>query len=365
MADNTMLQYKCPCCGGSIEFDSGTQKLHCPYCDTEFDVDTLRGFDKGLKSTADNTPEWESYGEDSGNGNWREGETDSMVSYICKSCGGEIIGDSNTAATMCPFCGNNVIITQKFNGLLRPDYLIPFKIDKEGAKTALKNFMKGKKLLPDLFTSENRIDSIQGIYVPFWLFDADVDAQLSFRATRVTCWSDRDYNYTKTDHYQLLRSGNISFERVPVDGSKKMDDTYIEALEPYNYADLKEFATPYLAGYFADKYDVDADASTPRANERIKNSTASMFASTVTGYSTCTPTGSNINLSNRNIRYALLPVWLLNTKYHDETYTFAMNGQTGKFIGKLPVDRAKYWKYWGIVFGAAALIGTLLLFLMF
>lgn len=364
MADDKILQYKCPCCGGTIEFDSKLQKLRCPYCDTEFDADTLRGFDDGLKSTADNTPEWDPYGEDSGNGNWREGETDGMVSYVCKSCGGEVIGDKNTAATVCPFCGNNVIVTQQFSGTLRPDYVIPFKIDKEGAKTALKNFMKGKKLLPDSFTDENRIDSIQGIYVPFWLFDADADASLSFRATQVSCWSDSNYDYTRTSYYQVLRAGKIAFDRVPVDGSKKMDDTYMEAIEPYNHADLEDFGTPYLAGYLADRYDVDADASTPRANERIKNSTAAAFRATVHGYASCTPTGSNINLSNRNIRYALLPVWLLNTKYRDEMYTFAMNGQTGKFIGKLPVDRSKYWKYWGIVFGIAAAIGIALAFLL-
>ena len=356
MADNTILQYKCPCCGGAIEFDSQLQKLRCPYCDTEFDADTLRGFDEGLKSTADHDPEWDSYNSDSGSGDWREGETDGMVSYICQSCGGEIIGDANTAATFCPFCGNTVIVMQKFSGALRPDYVIPFKIDKEGAKTALKNFMKGKKLLPDSFTSENRIDSIQGIYVPFWLFDADADASMSFRATRLSHWSDSKYNYTRTSYFQVLRAGNISFDKVPVDGSKKMDDTYMEALEPYDYSQMVEFGTPYLAGYFSDRYDVDADASTPRANERIKNSTVSAFTSTVKGYASCTPVSTNINLTGKKISYALLPVWLLNTKYNDQTYTFAMNGQTGKFIGKLPVDRKKYWKYWGIVAAITAAV---------
>lgn len=365
MADNdNMLQYKCPCCGGSIEFDSSLQKLRCPYCDTEFDVDTLRDFDSASRSTADNDPNWESYGAESGSGGWQDGETDNMVSYICRSCGGEVVGDANTAATICPFCGSNVIVTQKFAGELRPDYVIPFKIDKEGAKAALKKFMSGKKLLPDSFTDENRIDSIQGIYVPFWLYDADVDASMSFKATRLSHWSDSSYHYTRTSHFQVLRGGRIAFDRVPVDGSKKMDDTYMEALEPYNYSDMVDFATPYLAGYFADKYDVDANTGAPRANERIKNSTAEAFRNTVKGYSSCVTTGTNISLSNQNIKYALLPVWILNTKYKDEMYSFAMNGQTGKFIGKLPVDRAKYWKYWGIVFGATALIGTIISFLL-
>lgn len=364
MADSTMLQYKCPCCGGAIEFDSKLQKLRCPYCDTEFEAETLREFDENQRATEDNSPDWGQYGADSGNGSWDAGETDNMVSYICASCGGEVIGDTNTAATVCPFCGNNVIVTQKFSGALRPDYVIPFKIDKEGAKEALKNFMKGKKLLPDSFRSENRIDSIQGVYVPFWLFNADADASMSFRATRVSHWSDSSYHYTRTSHFQVVRSGSLGFDRVPVDGSKKMDDTYMEALEPFDYSELTDFGTQYLAGYFADKYDVGAEESSARANERIKKSTAAALTATVKGYASCIPQSTNIKLRDQSIRYALLPVWLLNTEYRGKLYTFAMNGQTGRFIGSLPVDRRKYWKYWGIVSAVAALIGTLLVFLL-
>ena len=100
------------------------------------------------------------------------------------------------------------------------------------------------------------------------------------------------------------------------------------------------FQTAYLAGYMADKYDVTAEQSIDRANERVKHSTEQAFADTIKGYTTVVPENSSIQLKNGKARYALYPVWILNTIWNDEKYTFAMNGQTGKFVGNLPVDKA-------------------------
>ena len=108
---------------------------------------------------------------------WQEGEADGLRSYVCKSCGGEIVGDENTAATSCPFCGNPVVMMGQFSGALKPDLVIPFKLDKKAAKEGLKKHLTGKRFLPKIFKDQNHIDEIKGIYVPFWLFDTDVDAQ--------------------------------------------------------------------------------------------------------------------------------------------------------------------------------------------
>ena len=266
-------------------------------------------------------------------------------------------------ATSCPYCGNPVVVVDSFDGMLRPDYVIPFKLDKNAAKAALENHVKGKVLLPKLFKSKNRIDSITGIYVPFWLFDCDTDANIRYKATRISSWSDSRYNYTKTDHFSLLRSGSMGFDKVPVDGSTKMDDTFMEAIEPFDYSQTVDFQTAYLAGYLADKYDVDANASIPRVNERIKASTVSAFQSTTMGYATCVPEDVNVRIKQGAIGYALLPVWMLNTEYMGKTYSFAMNGQTGKLIGDLPCDRAKFWGIFGGVFALAATIASLFFFL--
>jgi len=214
--------------------------------------------------------------------------------------------------------------------------------------------MKGKRLLPNLFRSENRISEVKGVYVPFWLFDADADAHIRYHATRIRTWSDRDYDYTETQHYAILRSGDLSFTHVPVDGSSRMPDDLMESIEPFDFSSAVDFQTAYLSGYLADRYDVNADDSIGRANERVKKSTESVFASTVVGYHTVVPENTSVRLANGRVRYALYPVWLLNTVWNGKTFSFAMNGQTGKFVGDLPVDKGKKWRWFGLVSGIAA-----------
>jgi DNA-directed RNA polymerase subunit RPC12/RpoP len=346
-----LMEYKCPACGGAIEFDSSIQKMKCPFCDTEFAMETLKELEEEIKNEPPETMEW----EESAGSEWQEGETDGMKVYVCKSCGGEIIGDENTAATSCLFCGNPVIITNQFAGTLRPDLVIPFKFDKKMAKEKLMKHLKGKRLLPKVFKEENRIDEIKGIYVPFWLFDTDVDADIHYNATKTRSWSDDDYKYMETSYYEISRGGRIGFEQVPVDGSSKMADDLMESIEPFNYTDAVDFQTAYLAGYLADKYDVTAEESIARANKRVKRSTEEAFRKTVRGYANVTTKDSNIRLSNGSSKYALCPVWLLNTTWHEKDYVFAMNGQTGKFVGDLPVDKGAYRRWFAalsVVFGA-------------
>lgn len=346
-----LLEYKCPACGGAINFDSNLQKMKCPFCDTEFDMETLKAYDEGLKNDQPDEMVWET----SPGSQWDENEASGFNAYICKSCGGEIVADENTAATSCPFCNNPVVMMGKLSGILRPDYVIPFKLDKKAAKEGLMKHLQGKRLLPKIFKDQNRIEEIKGIYIPFWLFNADTDANIRYKATKVRTWSDSNYDYIQTSFFSVWRGGSLRFERVPVDGSTKMPDDLMESIEPYNFNEAVDFQTAYLAGYLADKYDVNADESIARANERIKHSTEQIFASTVHGYSTVIPESSNIRFRNGLVRYALYPVWLLNTVWNNKKYTFAMNGQTGKFVGDLPMDKAAYWKWFGgltAVFGA-------------
>ncbi|MBQ3489525.1 MAG: hypothetical protein IJA86_02920 [Clostridia bacterium] len=348
---SVLQEYKCPCCGGGIQFDSSSQKMKCPYCDTEFDPETLESYNETLHDEAESDYSWET----EAGGAWQEGETDGLRTYVCNSCGGQIVGDETTGATFCPFCGNPVVMAGQFSGALKPDYVIPFKLDKKAALEALEKHCKGKKLLPKIFKDENHIDKIQGIYVPFWLFDTDVDANIRYKATRVRHWSDSDYDYTETRHYAIKRAGNVGFSQVPVDGSEKMADDLMESIEPFDFSEAIDFKTAYLSGFFADKYDVDADQSVKRANERIKRSTEDVFASTVSGYTTVVPEHTDIRLHNGKAKYALYPVWILTTNWEGKNYTFAMNGQTGKFVGDLPLDKSAYFKW---LFGLTGIVGA-------
>ena len=353
-----LLEYKCPCCGGTIVFDSALQKMKCEYCDTEFDVETLKSYDDELKREQPDEMEWDS----PAGSEWQEGETDGMRVYVCESCGGEIVGDENLGASKCPYCDNPVVMKGQFSGELKPDYVIPFKLDKKAATEGLKKHLQGKPLLPKVFKDQNHIDEVKGVYVPFWLFDADAKASIRYRATQNRYWSDKDYDYTETSFFMVWRGGNIGFERVPADGSSKMADDLMESIEPYNFDEAVDFQTAYLAGYLADKYDVTAEENIERANQRIKQSTENAFASTVSGYSTVLPEYSNVSLTQGKVSYALYPVWLLNTTWNGNKYTFAMNGQTGKFVGDLPVDNSAYFKW---LFSIAGIVGAVVFIILF
>lgn len=351
-------EYKCPCCGGAIAFDSTIQKMKCPYCDTKFDMETLASYDSELKNVQKDDMKWQT----TSGGEWQDGETSGLRSYVCKSCGGEIACDENTAATSCPFCGNPVVMMGQFSGELKPDLVIPFKLDKKAAKEALQKHYEGKRLLPKVFKDENHIDEVKGVYVPFWLFDAGADVNMRYKATKVRTWSDSKYDYTETRFFSVTREGSLRFAKIPADASTKMPDDVMDSLEPFDLSKAEKFQTAYLAGYLADKYDVDAKKCEKRVNALIKKSTQKAFDATVKGYTTVTKEDGSIRLKNRKVKYALFPVWILNTTWNGQNYLFAMNGQTGKMVGDLPLDKAAYKKW---LFGLTGAIGGVLYALLF
>ena len=275
-----LREYKCPACGGAMEFDSGSQKMKCPFCDTEVSIEE---FEQEQKKNPEET-RWEA-----GNGaQWKEDEISGMAVYSCQSCGGEITADKTTGATTCPFCGNRVVLKGQFEGELRPDYIIPFKLDKKAAKAAYYKHLEKKSFLPKVFSFENHIDEIVGVYVPFWLFDVDAQAYMTYNAERIRTWRQGNKEHTEHEYYHVDRAGGIEFEHVPTDCSRKMDDALMEAIEPYDFKDAVPFQTPYLAGYVADRYDVNMEECMERATTRIRQSAEDALRETVKGYQTVT-----------------------------------------------------------------------------
>ena len=359
MADS--MTYKCPCCGAGLDFHGASGKMKCAYCDSEIDVEELKQGSE-FENKGDRFDSFEFNGEERV---WDESETDGYEVKTCSSCGGQLITDGNTAATRCVYCGNPTLITERLTGVFRPDYVIPFKLNKNDAKKALKEYYKNKYLLPSLFKDENKISEISGVYVPFWLYDCKTDSSFTYRATRVHTWSDSRYIYTKTDYFRLYRDGLLDFMNIPADASKKMDDTVMESIEPFDYSELKEFDGAYLSGFLADKYDEHPDDCEDRVRQRIFNSIDSSFRNTAIGYSTVTKESTDVRYNEKNVKYALLPVWMLVTKYKDKNYTFAMNGQTGKLVGQLPVDYGKFAAIAGGIAAAVTVVCSLIgLFLM-
>lgn len=291
-------------------------------------------------------------------------EAEEMKAYICPSCGAELICDASTAATSCPYCGNPTVVPGQFAGALKPDFVIPFKLSKDDAINALKEHYKGKPLLPKAFTKENHINEIKGVYVPFWLFDGEAEGGARYETTRTRVYRLGDEEITETRHYDVYRAGRVRFEKIPVDASSKMPDEHMDSIEPYDYSELVPFSTAYLPGFLADKYDVSVDDSRKRADLRCENSLHAALRDTVQGYDSCVRVSDSSRLRRGKVHYALMPVWMLNTKWHGKDYLFAMNGQTGKMVGDLPMSWGKFWGMFAAISVPLGVIGSLISLLM-
>lgn len=365
-----ITNYKCPRCTGPVHYNGATNRLVCDFCDGSFTVEEMEALygklDQPIAEPAqqpEKEPEVLTEEMLDGSGTWDVAfagaewgkESQQLQVMTCSSCGAELIREATNVAAICPYCGNSQVAAAELSGSKKPDLIIPFKLDKDAAIAALKKHYQGKRLLPREFTAENHIQEIQGVYVPFWLFDASVEVDATYKASRDMVHQTPTETITDTDHFIVQRSGTVDFKMVPVDGAGKMPDGYMDSIEPYDYSGLRPFAMSYLPGYLADKYDIAAEDCVKRADDRCRRSALDAVQRTVDGYNTVIPMEQNVQIHPGDVKYAMLPVWLLSTKYQDKNYLFAMNGQTGKIVGNLPVDTQKLWLWRLGAFAAATL----------
>ncbi len=326
MADHSVLAYTCPECGGSMVFNPKEGKMQCEYCDSLF---TKEEVEKHFAAKEQKLVDKEAGKE------WGE-EEETMRGYNCSSCGADLIADQNTAVIRCPYCGNQTIAPTQFSGALRPDFVVPFAFDKKQAIEKYKGYYDKRFLLPKDFTVSSKIEEIQGVYVPFWLFSGTADASGKYEAYD----SKTEGNYEIRDYYDSERAGKIGFKHVPADASVRMADDLMDSIEPYNFEALEEFTTAYLPGFLAEKFDVNEEDDKKRAEKRIAESVKEKLHNTIdhNGYNV---KNENVDIHINETHYALLPVWMLTTNWNGKKWTFAMNGQTGKFTGDLPVSGGK------------------------
>lgn len=337
MAKN--ITYKCPTCGGDLAWNANTKSFKCKYCEDEFTNAQLEALGENHIDEEKVEKHRELEGDKSQYRSTDGTENGDLVAYTCSHCGAEIITNRTTAATICVYCQNPVVMSEQVIGDFSPKYVIPFKVDKSKVMDAFKRFAK-KPLTPKDFNPDNVVEKMQGVYVPFWLYSAKASGMLSGEGTTQRHYRNGNNEYSETSYYSFTRRGSVTVDQVPVDASKNIENDAMDSIEPYDYREITEFSPSYLAGFLAERYDLNADECYERAELRIKNTLEEELKRT-TNYESVTVKSFDADVKVNSKDYALLPAWLLYTKYQDKNYLFAMNGQTGKFIGNLPIDKIK------------------------
>ncbi|MDD6616597.1 MAG: hypothetical protein PUF13_10925 [Lachnospiraceae bacterium] len=348
-----LYDFKCPNCGGTVEFDGSLQKMKCPYCESVFKVDDFKKPEEAVEEWTEDTEAKQRESTFDGAWDYREGkswdkrEEQELATYTCQSCGGQVIGEASEGAGRCPYCGNNIVMKSQFRGEFKPDYVIPFTKTKKDAVESLQKYIKKSKFVPMEYKSQRNIQEIRGVYIPFWTYSSTAEFDMTYTAHRVSAiWREGDYQCEKHDAYRVQRQGTIQFEDVPADASSHMPDEMMDRLEPYDMHAAVDFQPAYLAGYLAERYDLKADECVDRANSRMEYTAKAQVSATVDGYHTVTYNNGRFRMNDQKIKYVLMPVWMLSNQWNGETYTFAMNGQTGKVTGRLPVDKGAFRKIW-------------------
>ena len=349
--------YKCPCCGSGLAYSGACGKLECASCGNSYETDAIEAMNAEQTSGG---LEFDRPTE-----TFEAGDAAQMQAYTCESCGAELMTDATTTATECPYCGSPTILPERIEGGVKPELVIPFTVTKEQAQKQFEEYFKGKRLLPNIFlNSRNRIAEMRKLYVPYWLFDCEAGANITYDAQQLRVERSGEWEITRIRHYLVRRSGNMAFDNIPVDGSEKLDNKITESLEPYDLSAAVPFQPAVLAGAMADHADVDADACEKRAKQRVENSVADAMRSTVVGYTSVNVRSQSIASEGSKVTPVLMPVWLITTVKDGKTYTFAINGQTGKLTCDVPADKKKSFAWGGGAFAGVFAVAMLILYLM-
>lgn len=349
------LDNKCPACGAKIEFNPKNQKWDCKYCGSKFTLEEMQKYQNASSKEA-NT-------KNSKKNIKNQEKPNDLDIYHCKNCGAEVMADENTTATFCVYCGSTAILKEKIMEGISPTMIIPFKNVKNDAIEKFKELSKNRPLMPKLFNDPKNIEKISGVYIPFWTYDLMASGKIDFTYDHITTWSDYNYQYTKTDTYLSKRNSSMSFERVLVDGSSRFDDDLMDSLEPFNYDGLVEYNHAYLSGFLAEKYDVDEKEAVERANKRAMNTAIDTTKKSVNDIN-ARVSKNELNIKKLKNDYILLPVWMVNIKYQDKNYTFAMNGQTGKMVGNIPLSMKKTVIYSILIFSIIEIVAFIMLYMV-
>lgn len=327
-----IISFKCPNCDGELIFDPSTQKYKCEYCYSLFsqnELEEMRPTEGSERAAEPREEQWQR-------------EAEQAVMYSCPSCGAEIVTDETTTATFCYYCHNPVVLTGRLEGEYLPDKIIPFEIDRAAAEKSFLEYIEKKRFVPKAFFGKKQIQSMTGVYFPYWLYDVDMDGNLQAEARNIRVWRRGDDEYTETTIFDIRREGSIRLSNLPEKALKSANAKLAENILPYRVDELKEFHAGYLSGFQAERRDMEQTEVQDGMQAVMRDSAEKLFRETVSGYNSVSVRSSNFVPQKEKWQYVLFPVWTITYKGRNgKIYYYSMNGQTGKICGELPVDYGK------------------------
>ena len=333
------VSFKCPNCGGELIFDPATQQYKCEYCVSTFtqaELDAaqhMEGNELSDEPDAAETHEQE-----------KEEDIDAAnaVMYRCPSCGAEILTEQTTAATFCYYCHNPIVLSGKLEGTYTPEEIVPFKVTREEAVKTFLDYVKKKKFIPKAFFDKKQIESMSGVYFPYWNIDGYYDGDMQAEGKKLRTWRTGDEEYTETKNYRVSRKGKVIFKNRAEGALKKANYKLIRGVMPYRMEEKKKFNMGYLSGFLAERRDIEQKELESSIENELQDDAKILLRESAKGYNAVTVNSCNITNPVLKWKYALLPVWTITYKGRDgRIYYYSMNGQTGKLCGELPVDYKK------------------------
>lgn len=338
-----LIQYKCPNCGGPLKFDPKSGMHTCEYCRSRFTE----------KEVEEKTNIQKQAGDSAGPASVTSDASleDSKV-YTCPSCGATIVTDATTAATFCYYCHNPVVLSGRLSGEDKPDYVVPFKISREKALEIFEKWIERKKYVPKEFYSKKQIEKFTGVYFPYLLYTCNVAGRLEADGTKTRVYNEGSFECTEKSVYHVVRDGSMEVAHVLRNALKKANATLADGVLPFEFDgnDIKPFNMSYLSGFFAEKKDINSDELQGSMRQEVRDYAIEKLSSSVADYKDINVTEDNIDVSNEKWEYALMPVWTLTYNDNGRIYYFSVNGQTGKTIGELPVDKGKLLRTFLLIF---------------
>ena len=302
MSDVT--EYKCPTCGAPLKYNIDTQKMVCTFCANAYDLDYVRSHLDEVTDIKSENSDWTERTQ-----NRKDTVKQQLVEYSCPSCGGSIVTFSNRTKAKCPFCEHDIVISTNFKGDIRPDKIIPFSQTFKNFADAYWGYIANSKYIPKKFKDRNFAKKVVGRYIPIWL-----------------------YSCSCSTTEQSPSTAEFILEDYPIPGANFDHDIFYE-IEPFRYNEAVDFTESCLMGFYASRYTIGAEKAMNNADREMQEYVSMHFSSSAQDCDTKFEGEQYLTINDKKLTYYLVPVWMMKVKYKNKEYTFAMNGQTGEFVG--------------------------------